>query len=85
MLEQMVKNVANYFLEEMKENDFETFEDMKQCYWWTSQDIKEEVNAVLNDYNWAIDEVDGSDIFDNNGFSVCSYRSFMAKVYKIIK
>ena len=85
MLEQMVKNVANYFLEEMKENDFETFEDMKQCYWWTSQDIKEEVNAVLNDYDWAIDEVDGSDIFDNNGALACSYRSFMAKVYKIIK
>jgi len=85
MLEQMINNVANYFLEEMKENDFETFDDMKRCYWWTSQDIKEEVNSVLNDYDWAIDEIDGADIFDENGNGVCSYRSFMSKVYKIIK
>lgn len=85
MVEQMVKNVANYFLEGMKEEGFDSFEDMRRCYWWTSQDIKEEVDSVLNDYNWAIDEVDGSDIFDDENALVCSYRSFMAKVYKIIK
>jgi hypothetical protein len=85
MLEQMIKNVANYFLEEMKDNDFETFDEMKECYWWTSKDIKDAVDSLLGEHNWYIDEIDGSDIFDNNGNVVSSYRPFMTKVYKIIK
>lgn len=85
MLEQMIKNVANYFLDCMKDNDFETFDEMKECYWWTSKDIKNEVDSILKDYNWSIDEIDGTDIFDNDGNIVSSYRSFMSKVYKIIK
>lgn len=85
MLEQMINNVANYFLDCMKDNDFESFNEMKDCYWWTSQDIKNEVEAVLKDNDWSIDEIDGSDIFDNNSNVVTTYRSFMSKVYTIIK
>ena len=69
----------------MKDNDFESFNEMKDCYWWTSQDIKNEVEAVLKDNDWSIDEIDGSDIFDNNSNVVTTYRSFMSKVYTIIK
>jgi hypothetical protein len=85
MLEQMITNVANYFLDCMKENDFETFDEMKECYWWTSKDIKNEVDYLLGEHNWSIDEIDGSDIFDDNGNVVSSYRSLISKVYKIIK
>ena len=58
LLEQMVNNVANYFLDCMKENDFETFDEMKECYWWTSKDIKNEVDSILKDHGWSIDEID---------------------------
>lgn len=81
MLEQMINNVTNYFLGCMRENDFETFNEMKECYWWTSKDIKEEVHSVLNDGDWSIDEIDGTDILDDNGNVITTYRSFMNKVY----
>ena len=84
-VDKMIHDVANYFLTCMKDNDFESFDEMKDCYWWTSQDIKNEVDAVLKEGDWSIDELDGSDIFDNNSNLICSYRSFMSKVYKLIK
>lgn len=78
-----VKLVADDFKATMIEEGFETFADMKKCYWWTSEDIKEEVDAILRlaESDWGID-IDG-DV--NNGGEYISYKSFMSKVYSAIK
>ena len=82
---EVAKLVADDFRETMEIHNFETFEEMKQCYWWTSADIKEEVSAILNAISKEngievyIDELDGSDVM-MNGDSI-SYRAF-AKMFR---
>lgn len=81
---EIAKKVAGYFNGIMEEEDFDTFQEMKDCYWWDSSDIKDEVEAVLKDYEWCITD-DGSDVAPVIGDEYYSYRSFMAKVYKMVK
>ena len=45
-IDQLAKLVADDFKETMKENGFESFEEMKKCYWWTAQDIREEISDI---------------------------------------
>ena len=37
--------VAESFAETMREFGFESFAEMRDCYWWTSNDIKKEVEG----------------------------------------
>ena len=80
------QHVANGFLEVMHEEDFDTFEEMKQCYWWNSQDIKDEVEAYLREIDWYISD-DGSEVFhiDAPEGQEISYKSLMSQVYRLIK
>lgn len=83
-LAQAQQFVANEFLETMREFEFETFEEMRDCYWWTSSDIKNEVDYMLKNTNWYIDD-SGADVINQETEEIVSYRSFIAKVYKLIK
>lgn len=82
--DEVVKKVAEYFQECMEEGEFETFEEMKDCYWWDSNDIKNEVEAVIADYDWCLTD-DRTEISPIAGDEYYSYKSFIAKVYKAIK
>lgn len=82
--EEIINKVAGYFKECMEEGGFDTFEEMKDCYWWDTKDIKEEVKAVISDYDWCLTD-DETEISPILGDEYYSYRSFIAKVYKAIK
>lgn len=58
--------VACAFQQTMKEEGFETFAEMKKCYMWTPEDIKEEVDDIIRDATFEdayIDELDGTLVF----------------------
>lgn len=41
--------VANVFAQDMKDNGFETFAEMRQCYMWDTEDIKGECEWIIDD------------------------------------
>lgn len=45
-IDKLAELVADYFKEAMKEGGFETFKEMKDCYWWTAQDIRDEISYI---------------------------------------
>ena len=59
---ELAEIVAKDFFETMKAEGFRTFAEMKRCYWWTTQDIKEEVDYIIRQTgeDAYIDELDGS-------------------------
>lgn len=46
---ELAKMVADEFKETMIDEGFNTFNEMCRCYEWDAQDIKEEVNFILNE------------------------------------
>lgn len=77
--EDLAKAVSDSFIETMDENDFETFTDMKETYWWTLDDIKDEIDYIIRtatDEKAYIDELDRSDVFI--GGQDMKYRAFAA-------
>ena len=48
-IEELAKIVAKDFLQTMKQEGFETFAEMKKTYWWTTADIKEEVDYIITE------------------------------------
>ena len=79
---ELAKAVADDFKATMKEFDFETFKEMAKCYCWTSVDIKEEVDAIIRQYNAYIDELDGSEVFLND--DSVNYREFSKMWHKYL-
>ena len=49
--EEVAEIVARDFLQEMNDVGFETFEEMKRCYMWDTDDIKSEVCYILQNTN----------------------------------
>ena len=83
----LAKIVAKSFYETMKVGEFETFDEMKDCYWWTTKDIKDEVDYALRDATDSeayIDELDHSDVFIGNSKSM-PYNQFSALWRKELK
>lgn len=83
--EELAKVVADDFMETMRENDLESFDDMVRFYWWTPQEVKAEVDYTIRkaDESAYIDEWDGKDVFLNGG--MISYRKFSAMWHGIIR
>ena len=46
--EELAKLVAEDFKKTMDEEGFETFDEMKKCYWWSNDDVKEEVESIIS-------------------------------------
>lgn len=87
-MEQLAEIVADYFVECMQDNDFATFQEMQACYWWTTNDIKDEVDTVLRDATDSlayIDELDRSDVFNETEGKQESvtYKQF-SQMYRIM-
>lgn len=84
--EDLAKMVAYEFFESMNDGSFETFEEMVECYWWSSKDIKVEVGAIITEatgYHGYIDEVDGTNVILND--TIISYRKFANMWRKALK
>lgn len=85
----LAKYVADYFNEAIEDWEFDGFQDMVECYDWSSADIKEEIY-----YNLL--EIRNKKIYDNsnwNFFDDCSvevdgvdysYRKFKRIVMQFI-
>lgn len=80
----LASKVAEEFRETMSQEGFDSFNEMAKCYWWTAEDIKEEVDEIIRaiDDTACVDEVDGkSVILDGNEIS---YRNFATMWRKAI-
>ena len=49
--EKLAKLVAEDFQKTMNEEGFTTFKEMKKCYVWDAQDIKDEVEEIVTILN----------------------------------
>jgi hypothetical protein len=67
----------------MEDEGFDTFEEMRDCYWWDTEDIKDEVESVLKDHDWFLTD-DRTEVMNMN-CELYSYRRFINMVYKMIK
>ncbi|MBP1581119.1 MAG: hypothetical protein J6A26_01815 [Oscillospiraceae bacterium] len=47
--ENLANLVADEFRRTMAEEGFETFSEMKKCYMWDANDIKEEVSTIVDE------------------------------------
>ena len=88
-LKDTVEIVASDFKATMTEEGFDTFEEMKSCYDWSSSDVKAEVEAILKfstigSFDCYLSD-DGADIIGCVDVEEISYRKFMSLVYKRIK
>lgn len=86
--EELAQVVANGFKQVMEEEEFETFEDMKNCYWWDTNDIKAEVRYYLNEVSNKLHmEImlsdDGMDVYIGDNW--ITYRKFSAMWHKLLK
>lgn len=86
-VQDIVRIVANEFADMMRDDGFETFKEMRECYWWDTQDIADEVKAIMGglETGWYIDEEDGKDVINQELGIVMPYKKFIAAVYKDIK
>lgn len=88
-INELAKMVADDFTLTMKDNDFDTFVEMKECYDWNSRDIRTEVEYTIRASESGWDMMDDSDIyhFDENGrsYEFETYRRFINDVYNILK
>lgn len=83
-LQEIVNAIADDFQSDMKDNNFDTFTEMKACYWWGSKDIKVEVDYMCchmfdiptdYNYNYGLDDLD----------EYLSYNKLIRKVYSELK
>ena len=83
--EELAKIVADEFIKDMREHDFETFDEMVKCFWWTTNDIKDEVDYVLRENGAYVDELDRTCVLAEDTGEMISYRKFSAMFRKLLK
>ena len=87
-MQSIIKFTAADFLKTMKEEGFESFQEMKNCYKWTANDIKEELAAIFEEY----EEETGKEAWvdEEDEETICSateqmpYKDFIKEVKEII-
>ena len=86
---ELASHVADQIIEDCKNDNFESFNEMVDCYWWESSDIKEYVGGIIDDIaqqtgtDSYIDEIDGDVIVD--GDEIIKFRKFMTAVRKYLR
>lgn len=90
--ELLAEKVAEGFVETMKNEGFETFKEMCDCYWWTTKDIKTETDYFLRysgieNEEAYIDEFDMNDVICNYGMMPYTEfaKMFKKKILKMMK
>ena len=93
--EKIIKICADYFNNAVVENGFEDFKEMKENYSWDGNDIRAEINAVINSFlnklyedNIAYDISHHDDcsleIFEN-GWEYIQYKDLKKEIFKLVK
>ena len=67
--EKLAELVADDFQKTMNEEGFETFKEMKKCYDWDAQDIKEEVDSIISELNKKAYEESGETFWMSDDYS----------------
>lgn len=84
---ELARKVADDFIESIKDGNFETFQEMCDCYWWTSRDIRGEVEYMVNKQygngEWWLD--DDGDFTNQSTGEIMAYRKFMRIVRNYIR
>ena len=82
-MQNIIEYTAQDFAKTMKEESFESFREMAGCYMWSPEEIKEEVESILKEYEeetgrraW-IDEEDGKTVYTDG--SEMEYKTFIAE------
>ncbi len=81
--QELVNAIANDFQQTMEEEGFETFVEMKECYWWDSQDIRDEVDGICHslhipsdyEYSYYVEDMEED----------LTYSKLIRKVYALLK
>ena len=74
--------VADDFKQAMNEEGFESFKEMARCYQWDSDDIRAEVEYIINASKKAYMGDDGITVFDDVSDEPYKYRDFIRLVRK---
>lgn len=90
--EMLAKLVADDFCNTIEKEGFETFSEMKKCYCWDAQDIKDEVRSIVDDLSKVYWEKEKVSFFmaDDSSFleiGVCeemSWREFKKLVFSYL-
>lgn len=86
-IDELAKKVADDFIGTMEDFEFESFAEMKDVYDWSSREIKDEVEYMINKQygngEWWLD--DDGDISTETSSEFISYRKFMNIVRSYIK
>ena len=91
--EKLAKLVADDFQKTMDEEGFETFLEMKRCYMWEAQDIREEVESIISELSKKAWEENGETFFMSDDYTfiqigICeemSWRDFKKLVFANLK
>lgn len=85
--EKLAQIIADEFKQVMQEEDFDTFEEMKDCYWWDTEDIKNEIEYYFKEVTeksdcgvWFSD--DRTDVYIDDDY--ISYRKFSTMWHKAV-
>jgi len=86
--EALAKVVADDFRKTMKEEGFDSFKEMVDCYWWTTNDIKDVIDEIISNIKGigavsGIDEVERTYVYLNG--DAIPYRKFSAMWHKALK
>lgn len=81
----LVSYVADDFISDITDNGFETFNEMVRCYRMDSEDIKAEVQYLVNASRLAWMDSNGEITIFEYGESTIKYKAFIASVRKEIK
>lgn len=83
---QIAKAVAEVIIAEGREDGFDTFKEMCECYWWESSDIQEYVESIVDelykDSDIYLDEIDHDLIIQGNDIP---YRRFIAAIRRNLR
>ena len=91
--EKLAKLVAEDFQRTMDEEGFETFNEMKKCYDWEAQDIKEEVESIISELNKRAYEENGETFYMSDDYTFIqigiidemSWRDFKKLIFGNLK
>ena len=90
--ERLAKLVADDFRKTMKEQGFTTFKEMKNCYDWDAQDIKDEVEGIITVLNRDMWKETGTFLMSDDQsflqigfFDEMSYGNFKKLVFADLK
>lgn len=71
---ELAEKIRNDFINDIKEDGFENFKEMRECYDWTPKDIRDEIEYLETKYvNEEFDETGETNIWVHDDASLESH------------